>query len=93
MSKLKVGVAGAGVFGNYHAQKAAASARTEFMGVYDIDQARAEQVASTFGAPGMSDYRALRMKRLPVAVFFRSATRSASWHAPWGSCRLKRPRC
>ncbi|MEQ8300958.1 MAG: Gfo/Idh/MocA family oxidoreductase [Hyphomonas sp.] len=58
MSKLKVGVAGAGVFGNYHAQKAAASARTEFMGVYDIDQARAEQVASTFGAPGMSDYRA-----------------------------------
>ncbi len=58
MNKLKVGVAGAGVFGNYHAQKAAASARTEFMGVYDIDQARAESVASTFGAPGMSDYRA-----------------------------------
>ena len=58
MTKLKVGVAGAGVFGNYHAQKAAASARTEFMGVYDIDQARAESVASTFGAPGMSDYKA-----------------------------------
>lgn len=58
MSKLKVGVAGAGVFGNYHAQKAAASARTDFMGVYDIDQARAERVASTFGASGTSDYRA-----------------------------------
>ena len=58
MNKLKVGVAGAGVFGNYHAQKAAASARTEFMGVYDIDQARAGSVASTFGAPGMSDYKA-----------------------------------
>tara|TARA_R110002020_G_scaffold309301_1_gene525037 strand:+ start:172936 stop:173769 length:834 start_codon:yes stop_codon:yes gene_type:complete len=28
------------------------------MGVYDIDQARAESVASTFGAPGMSDYKA-----------------------------------
>ena len=58
MTKLKVGVAGAGVFGNYHAQKAAASARTEFMGVYDIDQDRAERVASTFGARGTSDYRA-----------------------------------
>ncbi|WP_035614325.1 Gfo/Idh/MocA family protein [Hyphomonas johnsonii] len=58
MTRLKVGVAGAGVFGNYHAQKAAASARTDFMGVYDLDQARAERVASTFGAPGVSDYRA-----------------------------------
>ncbi|WP_340693833.1 Gfo/Idh/MocA family oxidoreductase [Hyphomonas sp.] len=58
MTKLKVGVAGAGVFGNYHAQKAAASARTEFMGVYDIDQDRAERVARTFGASGTSEYRA-----------------------------------
>lgn len=56
MAKLKVGVVGAGVFGNYHAQKAAASARTEFMGVCDLDTDRAEQVASTFGAPGYSDY-------------------------------------
>ncbi|MEH6810050.1 MAG: Gfo/Idh/MocA family oxidoreductase [Hyphomonas oceanitis] len=82
MTKLKVGVAGAGVFGNYHAQKAAASARTEFMGVYDIDQARAESVASTFGAPGMSDYQAfLEMcDAIVVAVpatFHESLTREA----------------
>lgn len=53
---LKVGVAGAGVFGNYHAQKAAASARAELIGVYDVDAARAVTLASTFGARGFDDY-------------------------------------
>ena len=52
MTTLKVGVAGAGVFGNYHAQKAAASARTELVGVYDIDLERATRIASQFGAKG-----------------------------------------
>lgn len=56
MTKLKVGVAGAGVFGNYHAQKAAASARTELVGVFDIDKARAAGVAGQFGAVGFDDY-------------------------------------
>lgn len=50
MRKLKVGVAGAGVFGNYHAQKAAASARTELIGVFDVDLKRAQGVAGPFGA-------------------------------------------
>ena len=58
MAKLKVGVAGAGVFGNYHAQKAAASARADLVGVFDLDQARADKVANTFGAVGMTDYAA-----------------------------------
>jgi predicted dehydrogenase len=58
MAKLKVGVAGAGVFGNYHAQKAAASARVDFVGVFDIDGGRAEGVAQTFGAPGFTNYAA-----------------------------------
>ena len=57
MNKLKVGVAGAGVFGNYHAQKAAASAKTDLIGVYDIDLARATRIADQFGAKGFSDYR------------------------------------
>ncbi|MEM1104857.1 MAG: Gfo/Idh/MocA family oxidoreductase [Pseudomonadota bacterium] len=50
MPRLKVGVAGAGVFGNYHAQKAAASARTDLVGVFDVDLQRAKDVASPFGA-------------------------------------------
>lgn len=58
MANLKVGVAGAGVFGNYHAQKAAASARADFVGVFDLDQERADKVARTFGAVGTTDYSA-----------------------------------
>lgn len=57
MTKLKVGVAGAGVFGNYHAQKAAASARTDLVGVYDIDLARATRIAKQFGAKGFDNYK------------------------------------
>lgn len=55
---LKVGVAGAGVFGNYHAQKAAASAKAEFIGIYDVDKDRADRLSATFGARGFSDYSA-----------------------------------
>ncbi len=56
MSGLKVGVAGAGVFGNYHAQKAAASAKVDFVGIFDIDAERANRLAEPFGAPGITDY-------------------------------------
>lgn len=56
MTKLKVGVAGAGVFGGYHAQKAAASARADLSGVFDVDLSRAEKTASVYGAPGYGDY-------------------------------------
>ncbi|MCA8900135.1 MAG: Gfo/Idh/MocA family oxidoreductase [Hyphomonas sp.] len=56
MTKLKVGVAGAGVFGNYHAQKAAASAKTDLVGVYDISLARANRIADQFGARGFDCY-------------------------------------
>lgn len=75
MTELKVGVAGAGVFGNYHAQKAAASARVEFVGVYDIDQERAEQVARPFGAPGFSDYKAFLAACDAVVIAV-----PATWH-------------
>ncbi|MEE9381505.1 MAG: Gfo/Idh/MocA family oxidoreductase, partial [Hyphomonadaceae bacterium] len=50
MKKLKTGVIGAGVFGNYHAQKAAASARTDFTGMFDLDIERASRIAATYGA-------------------------------------------
>ncbi len=56
---LRVGVAGAGVFGTYHAQKAAASARTELMGVFDLDGTRAAALAGGFGAEGYTEFAAL----------------------------------
>ncbi|MEM7766606.1 MAG: Gfo/Idh/MocA family oxidoreductase, partial [Pseudomonadota bacterium] len=59
MDALKVGVAGAGVFGNYHAQKAAASARTELIGVFDVDAARADAVAAEYGARGYDAFPAM----------------------------------
>lgn len=58
LQPLKVGVAGAGVFGNYHAQKAAASVKTELIGVYDVDAERADRLSATFGARGFTDYGA-----------------------------------
>ena len=40
MTILKTGLIGAGVFGGYHAGKIATSDKTEFIGVFDPDQAR-----------------------------------------------------
>lgn len=76
MRRLKVGVAGAGVFGNYHAQKAAASARTELVGVYDLDGARAAAVAEPFGAQAFRSYEALLGEAEAVVVAV-----PATWHA------------
>jgi predicted dehydrogenase len=77
MTRLRVGVAGAGVFGNYHAQKAAASARADLAGIFDVDLSRAEKLAVTFGAPGFSDFREFlsRCDAVVIAV-------PATWHEP-----------
>ncbi len=77
MTKLKVGVAGAGVFGNYHAQKAAASVKTDLIGIYDIDLPRAAGIAAKFGAKGFDDYKAFldACDAVVIAV-------PATWHEP-----------
>jgi predicted dehydrogenase len=50
---LRVGVAGAGVFGGYHANKYKqapdAGIPVEFVGIYDLDKSRAEALATTHG--------------------------------------------
>jgi predicted dehydrogenase len=46
MDRLGIGVVGAGVFGRYHALKAAAGARSRFVGCFDPDAARAAAVAA-----------------------------------------------
>ncbi len=46
---LKAGVAGAGVFGGYHANKYKQADGIEFVGIYDLDKGRAEAAAAVHG--------------------------------------------
>jgi predicted dehydrogenase len=50
---LRVGVAGAGHFGRYHALKVAASDRARLVGIYDPDAERAKTVGWEAGAPDL----------------------------------------
>lgn len=51
METVKLGVAGVGHFGRYHALKAAASPRAQLVGVFDRDPERARAVGWEAGAP------------------------------------------
>ncbi len=53
MARLRIGVAGGGYFGRFHALKVAASKRAVLSGVYDLNPDRAETVAHEAGAIGM----------------------------------------
>ena len=59
MSKLRAGVVGAGAFGRIHARKYAEDARVHFVGVFDPDDERAEQLADTHGAQAFAALDAL----------------------------------
>ena len=48
---VRIGVAGAGHFGRFHALKVAANRRARLIGVHDPDSARAAAVAREAGAP------------------------------------------
>ena len=52
-SLLRIGIAGAGHFGRYHALKVAASARTKLTGIFDPDLERAKTVGWEAGADAM----------------------------------------
>jgi predicted dehydrogenase len=52
-SPLRIGVAGAGHFGRYHALKVAASDRATLVGIYDPDTERAKTIGWEAGAPDM----------------------------------------
>ncbi len=58
MTTLKLGVAGAGVFGSYHAAKIDALGDAALAGVYDTDHSRAEALASKFDARAFDDFGA-----------------------------------
>lgn len=52
--RLRIGIAGAGHFGRYHALKVAASDRARLVGVFDPDTERAKTVGWEAGAPEMA---------------------------------------
>lgn len=54
MTKLRIGVAGAGHFGRFHTLKVAASKRATLSGVYDLNPERAALVAREGNAPALS---------------------------------------
>lgn len=53
--KLKAGVAGAGVFGGYHAGKYADASDAELVGILDPDTARVSAAADKFGCAAYED--------------------------------------
>jgi len=59
MKKLRASVVGAGAFGRIHARKCAEDARVQFVGVYDPDDERAQQLADTHGATSFANLEAL----------------------------------
>ncbi|MDE2516531.1 MAG: Gfo/Idh/MocA family oxidoreductase [Rhodospirillales bacterium] len=52
--RLRIGIAGAGHFGRYHALKVAASERATLVGIHDPDEERARTVGWEAGAPEMA---------------------------------------
>jgi predicted dehydrogenase len=50
---IRVGIAGAGHFGRYHALKVAASDRAHLVGIFDVDTERAKTVGWEVAAPDM----------------------------------------
>ena len=53
-SPLRIGIAGAGHFGRYHALKVAAAERAVLVGIYDRDEERAQTIGWEAGAPHLS---------------------------------------
>ena len=52
--ELRIGIAGAGHFGRFHALKVAASRRARLVGLFDPDRARAETVGREVRAPALA---------------------------------------
>ncbi|EGF90215.1 oxidoreductase family, NAD-binding Rossmann fold family protein [Asticcacaulis biprosthecium C19] len=52
---LRAGVAGAGVFGGYHANKYKQASDIDFVGIYDLDIERAQTAATAHGVAAFDD--------------------------------------
>lgn len=56
---VRVGVAGAGVFGGNHAKKLSANSDAILVGIYDLDLARAKTLADSLGVAAFDDLSAI----------------------------------
>jgi len=67
---IKVGVIGVGYLGRFHAEKYAHLKETELVGVADLNEGRAQEVAGALGARVFIDYRQLlpEVEAVSVAV-------------------------
>ena len=54
--RVKIGVAGAGVFGCYHASKYAAHDSADLVAIFDLDSDRAAELAGAHGAAAIGDF-------------------------------------
>ncbi|NTV15550.1 MAG: Gfo/Idh/MocA family oxidoreductase [Desulfobulbaceae bacterium] len=68
MAKTRVGVIGVGYLGKFHAQKYAAMAEVELVGVADASPEAAQQVAAATGCRPFADYRQLLTEVAAVSV-------------------------
>lgn len=68
MEKLRVGVIGVGYLGIFHAEKYAAIAEADLVGVVDIDASRARAAAEKFSTSAFTDYRQLFGKVDAVSI-------------------------
>jgi predicted dehydrogenase len=70
MTRLPIGVIGVGALGRHHARHLAALEEADLIGVYDLDQARAAEVAIELGTTAFADLEALlaRVEAVTVAV-------------------------
>ena len=59
MGVLRAGVAGAGVFGGYHARKYASLPEVQFIGLFDSHAERTQGLADELGARAFADFDAL----------------------------------
>ena len=59
MGKLRAAVIGVGYLGRYHAEKYAACEGVELVGVADINEARASEIAARHGCRAVTDFREL----------------------------------
>ncbi len=77
--RLKTGVAGAGVFGGFHARKHAGSPRIDLIGIYDLDRARGATLAAETGARAFDSFAEMLDEidavaiAAPAAAHFRMA--------------------
>ena len=78
--RLRAGVAGAGVFGGYHANKYAQTDNADLTAIYDHDIGRAMDRAAAHGASAFDDFQAF-LREVDVVTIATPATTHAAFAA------------